>query len=72
MRARYSDQTPPRQLFARNDPALSGKALIDLGFAPAMSFYIKFDDESLNGACWSKRGLRAPLTVANRAAPRAD
>merc|ERR1711939_662387 len=42
-------QTPPRQLFARNDPALSGKALIDLGFAPAMSFYIKFDDESLNG-----------------------
>lgn len=35
-------QTPPRQEYRRDDPALRGKSLLDLDFAPSTSLYLKF------------------------------
>lgn len=44
------DQTPPRKEYRRDDPKISSLSLLDLQLAPAALFYIKFVDESLNGA----------------------
>ncbi|KWU41279.1 hypothetical protein RHOSPDRAFT_4100, partial [Rhodotorula sp. JG-1b] len=35
-------QAPPRQEYRRDDPALRGKSLLDLDFAPSTSLYLKF------------------------------
>lgn len=43
-----TDQTPPRQEFAKTDAKLKGKSLMDLQLTPSSVFYIKFSDESLN------------------------